>query len=117
MDFKGKIVNIYQESGTTKSGEPWHKTVFVIKENEGQYPNSICAELNRNIEPTLYKKGDDVEVSCNLYANEYNGKYYQNINIWRIKNKSKNESTENVPPIPTPCDNKDFATVHDLPFL
>ena len=60
-------------------------------------------------------EGDEVEVSFNVRGNEYNGKYYVNLQAWRL-NKSSSESapSEQAPSEP------DFEPVgdddDDLPF-
>ena len=92
------------------------KREFVITTNE-QYPQDIKLECIKDKTSLLdgLGQGDEVEVSFNVRGNEYNGKYYVNLQAWRL-NKSSGESapSEQAPSEP------DFEPVgdddDDLPF-
>ncbi len=123
MSFKakGKIEEILSsESGTSKAGKDWKKQEFVIETDE-QYPRKICFTLFNDktslIEP--FNKGDEVEVSFNIESREYNGRWFHNVNAWRIDNASQSGMPD-VPPefqasdVPPPTMQDDEA--NDLPF-
>jgi hypothetical protein len=61
------------------------KRQFVIT-TAGDYPQDIAMEFFRDKCDVLnkYKVGDTVTVWFNVSGNEYNGKYYVNLNAWRI---------------------------------
>ena len=92
------------------------KREFVITTNE-QYPQDVKLECIKDKTSLLdgLAEGDEVEVSFNVRGNEYNGKYYVNLQAWRL-NKSSSESaaSEQTPSEP------DFEPVgdddDDLPF-
>ena len=92
------------------------KREFVITTNE-QYPQDVKLECIKDKTSLLegLSEGDDVEVSFNVRGNEYNGKYYVNLQAWRLT-KSGGAELENEP---TPSE-PDFEPVgdddDDLPF-
>lgn len=86
MNVTGKIKQIY-DTVTYDSG--FSKREFVVTTNE-QYPQDIKMELVKDKCALLnnYSEGDEVTVDINLRGNEYNGKYYVNIQAWRIGSNS-----------------------------
>lgn len=121
LKVKGTIQQILKaETGVSRAGKEWTKQEFVIETVE-QFPKKVCftifndkLSLIDNVNP-----GDEVEVSFNMESREFNGKWYHNINAWKIdKMNTGNEvhdfipeyRPEDIPPEPTePGDN-------DLPF-
>ncbi len=82
MELTGKV-KLISETQTFDSGFP--KREFVVTTNE-QYPQDIKLELIKdktslvdNIAP-----GSEVKVSFNIRGNEYNGKYFVNLQAWKI---------------------------------
>jgi hypothetical protein len=61
------------------------KREFVVT-TPGDYEQDIALEFFRDKCDVLnkYKVGDSVDVWFNVTGNEYNGKYYVNLNAWRI---------------------------------
>jgi len=80
---KGKI-KVINDTQTFDSG--FQKREFVVTTNE-QYPQDIKLELIKDKVSMIdkYKVGQDVLVSYNLRGNEYNGKYYTNLQAWRVE--------------------------------
>ena len=83
---KGKLVKVLDEvSGTSARGE-WKKQDFVI-ETEGQYPKTICFTLFNDkvqlIQP--FTVGMPLEVSFQVESREYQGRYFHNVNAWRVQ--------------------------------
>ena len=60
------------------------KREFVITTTE-QYPQDIKLECIKDKTSLLngINPGEDVEVSFNLRGNEFNGKYYVNLQAWK----------------------------------
>jgi hypothetical protein len=93
------------------------KREFVISTNE-QYPQDVKLECIKDKTSLLdgLSDGDDVEVSFNVRGNEYNGKYYVNLQAWKlIKMDGGPADSENSPPAPDfePAGDQDDD---DLPF-
>lgn len=84
--IKGTILKVLDtENGTSKAGKDWSKRGFVIK-TQDEYPKEVCFSLfgeKTNIIDN-FRAGDLVDVYFNLSSREYNGKYYHNIDAWRV---------------------------------
>lgn len=87
LEIEGKIQQkLDKQSGQTSRGT-WSKQDFVLEYQDGSFPATVCftsfgddkvAELDK------YQVGDAVKVSFNLRAREYNGRWYNDIRVWRI---------------------------------
>lgn len=120
LAVKGKIQQILKpESGVSRAGKEWNKQEFVI-ETEEQYPRKVCFTLFGEKTSLIegLSTGQEVEVSFNLESREYNGKWFHNINAWKIEKPAAEQvqetppefRTEDIPPEPA----EDQA--NDLPF-
>ncbi len=74
------------QSGTSARGQ-WAKQEFILEFPDGNFTAQACftawgqekvAELDK------YQVGDKVKVSFNLKSREYNGRWYNDLQIWRI---------------------------------
>ena len=74
------------QSGTSARGA-WAKQEFILEFPDGNFTAQACftawgqekvAELDK------YQVGDKVKVSFNLKSREYNGRWYNDLQIWRI---------------------------------
>ena len=81
-ESQGKI-KVINEEQTFGSG--FTKREFVITV-ESKYPQDIKFELVKDKCALLdsFKVGQEVTVSFDIRGNEYNGKYYVNLNAWKI---------------------------------
>lgn len=82
MDVSGKVKVIFDKQ-TFDSG--FEKREFVITTQE-QYPQDIKFELYKEKCSAIdaFKVNDEVTVHFNIRGNEYNGRYYVNLNAWKI---------------------------------
>ena len=116
FSVKGKLSRkLSVESGTSKAGKEWKKQSFLL-DTGSQYNPDICFQLfgEEKIEIlNHHNEGDQVEVSFNLSSKEFNGRYFHNIDAWRIENISNNEveEIEDTPEFNAPATEED-----DLPF-
>ena len=78
------VVKVIMDTQTFDSG--FSKREFVITTKE-QYPQDIKLEAVKDKTAMLdsLSEGDDVEVSFNVRGNEYNGRYFINLQAWKIK--------------------------------
>lgn len=106
-ELTGKVKTI-GNTQTFDSG--FQKREFVVTTNE-QYPQDIKLELIKDKCAMLnsYSIGDDVRVSFNIRGNEYNGKYYVNLQAWRISKLEKGE-------MPLPNQNGSIDDIEEPPF-
>ena len=74
------------QSGNSARG-PWAKQEFVLEYPDGNFTAKACflawgqekvQDLNK------YQVGDKVKVSFNLRSREYNGRWYNDLQIWKI---------------------------------
>ena len=102
------------ESGTSKAGNEWKKQSFLI-DTGNQYNPEICFQLFGEDKIDMlnhHDEGSKVEVSFNLSPREYNGRYFHNIDAWRIESIEKSEEkSEDIPEFNSSADDED-----DLPF-
>ncbi len=119
LSVKGKIERILTpESGVSRAGNEWNKQEFVIETDE-QFPRKVCFTLfgDKTSLVEQISEGDEVEISFNIESREYNGKWFHNINAWKI-DKVTAENLPEPPPefsigdIPPEPDDE----AGDLPF-
>jgi hypothetical protein len=121
LSVKGKVHQVLKvQSGTSKAGKEWSKQEFVIETDE-QYPRNVCFTLFGDKVSLLngINAGEEVEVSFNLESREYNGRWFHNINAWKIDKVTADAGMPVPPPEfgmddipPEPADD----AAGDLPF-
>lgn len=85
MEITGKcIVTLPIESGTSKSGNAWQKRNFVI-ETAGQYPKKVCLQLFGDKVNDCPNVGEEVKVSFDAESREWNGKWFTQLNAWKVE--------------------------------
>lgn len=96
LKIKG-TVKVLMDVQTFDSG--FTKREFVITTLE-QYPQDVKLEVTQNRVELLnsIKVGQTIDVSFNIRGNEYNGRYFVNLQAWKI------EIFENVPSQPQPIE-------------
>ena len=94
MIVKGKLVKMMDaESGTSKAGKEWVKRNFIINNGSDYNPEVCCQVFGKEKVDALndFQVGQELEVSINLSSREYNGKYYHNIDAWKIEIIEENQ--------------------------
>ena len=74
------------QSGTSARG-PWAKQEFVMDFPDGNFTSQACFTAwgqDKVQELDKYQVGDRVKVSFNLKSREFNGRWYNDLQIWRI---------------------------------
>lgn len=121
LDITGKILQIMPTTtGTSKAGKDWVKQEFVIETQE-TYPKKVCISVmgDKTQELKKYVPGNEIKVSLNLESREYNGKWYTNVNAWRIEGSTggQAESTSTETFIEnTEMPSSGESSTDDLPF-
>jgi len=105
--FEG-TVKVVNETQTFDSG--FKKREIIITSQDDKYPQDVKFEFLKDDVDKLndLNSGDNVVLDFNLRGNEYNGKYYVNLNGWNIGKQDKTDVS--VPNIP------DMSGDDDLPF-
>ena len=100
MQVKGTLLQILKiESGVSKAGKEWKKQDFVIETNE-QFPKNVCFTLFGD-KITLIDditEGSEIEVFFSLESRDFNGKWYHNINAWKIDGAATANASKSYPP-------------------
>ena len=83
LKINGKV-KVMMDTQTFDSG--FSKREFVITTQE-QYPQDVKLECIKDKISMLdsLSAGDDVDVSFNVRGNEYNGRYFVNLQAWKIE--------------------------------
>ena len=101
---RGRICEMSEvQSGTGKNGYQWHR-MFIVLEIPGHQGSVTkqCFHVNgESCDDVLeFKVGDKVEVSFTMYAREWNGKWYNNVDL--VKIKSQVDARQDAPAAPAP---------------
>ena len=74
------------QSGNSARG-PWAKQEFILEYPDGNYTAKACFTAwgqDKVQDLDKYQVGDKVKVSFNLKSREYNGRWYNDLQIWKI---------------------------------
>ena len=74
------------QSGNSARG-PWAKQEFILEYPDGNFTAKACftAWGQEKVQDLgKYQVGDKVKVSFNLKSREYNGRWYNDLQIWKI---------------------------------
>ena len=87
LELEGKITRKEaKQSGQSARGS-WVKQDFILEYQDGNFPAEVCFTSfgnERVAELDKYQVGDKVKVSFNLRAREFNGRWYNDVRVWRI---------------------------------
>ena len=99
VTITGKIKKILPiESGISKAGKEWQKQSVVIEQNAEYNKDVVINAFGQDKITNLNKlnEGDTVDIMCNVYSREFNGKYYTSLDGYWFTGKSTedNKNTE-----------------------
>lgn len=87
MDIQGKIIAALEpRSGMSKStGNSWKSQDFVIETHE-DYPKKCVFTVfgEDKLQQMNIQLGDELTVSIDVNAHEYNGRWYNDLRAWRV---------------------------------
>ena len=103
---RGRISDMSEvQSGTSKNGYEWQRMTITLEipgfqgsvikqvfQVSGNDVNDVC----------LYNIGDRVEISWSMYAREWNGRWYNNVDLVKIKSLDEQKQEEKPAPAPAP---------------
>lgn len=122
---KGTISDMSEvQSGTSQSGREWQRMSLILEIPgfQGSIYKMVFQVSGDHVkEVSLYNRGDKVQVGFSIYAREWNGKWYNNVDLVTITDESgakpalaapqKEQTQVNQKENLNPADNPD-----DLPF-
>ena len=74
------------QQGTSARG-PWAKQEFILEFPDGNYTSQVCFTAfgqDKVADLDKYQVGDRIKVSFNLRSREFNGRWYNDLQVWRI---------------------------------
>ncbi len=85
MEVKGKLIQkVGERNGVAQNGTEWRRADFLV-EVPGRWVTkvmfSVKGDLITRFESLI---GKDVEVSFDISAREYNGRWFNNVEAWGI---------------------------------
>ena len=87
LEIEGTIAQkLPVQSGSSARG-PWAKQEFILEYPDGNFTAKVCFTAfgqDRVQDLGKYQVGDKVKVSFNLKSREYNGRWYNDLQIWKI---------------------------------
>ena len=89
MEISGKIIVL---NDTETIGAKGFQKRLLVVQTEETYPQTIPVEFTQEKTTILnfYKVGDLVKIGINLRGSEWQGRYYANINGWKISKVDAN---------------------------
>ena len=134
MEIIGKVVAVLElQSGTSKKGSEWKKRDFVIETLDEKFPKKVCFTLFGDRADACPAIDSVVNVAFDIDAHEYNGKWFNSVNAWKVEPAQAQQQAEphhaeltprtSIPPqqsTPAPVANSNPAPSNssstDLPF-
>ena len=127
LELEGRISRKEAKQSGQSARGAWVKQDFILEYQDGSFPAQVCftsfgtdkvAELDR------FQVGDEVKVSFNLRAREYNGRWYNDVRVWRLSpagqaaSQPQPYSAPQAPQAPAPSidDMPAEDDSNDLPF-
>ena len=96
LEFKGVVKNVSAPKVSEKNGKTYESVTIVIEEQNEQYPSSVAfSVLNKPEEVAKCKVGSEIKAKINLKANEFNGSWFTNLNVWTIEVLQQKSSQAN----------------------
>ena len=119
---KGTISDFSEvQSGTTQSGKEWQRMTLILDTPGFQgavYKMVFQVSGDRVKDVLLFNRGDKVEVAFSIYAREWNGKWYNNVDLVKISHQEQGNATapQAQQEQPAPPANPEDDPANDLPF-
>ena len=115
FEVDGKLHKIFD---TEQKTDNFRAREFVLEVVDGQYPQMVKFQLTQDKCELLdgQNEGDEIKVHFDLRGREWNGKYFTNLNAWRIESGA---SAQAAPPAemaannPPPGNEQDYD---EIPF-
>lgn len=88
MEQTGKIIKVLPlKSGVSKSsGKEWKSQEYVMETSDIRYPTHLCFSVfGDRVDSFAIKEGEELTVSFNIDAREYEGRWYNSIQAWKVE--------------------------------
>jgi hypothetical protein len=113
FEIEGKLIKVYDTEN--KSGS-FQAREFVIETKDGSYSQFIKFQLvqDRCSLIDTFKEGEMVKVSFDLRGREWQGKYFTNLNAWRVE-RATGGAESTAKSSPPPAAGAEFPSAKDEP--
>lgn len=112
MEITGKIIAVLPANSgvSARTGNPWKSQEYVL-ETHDSYPRKVCFRIfgEDKINQMAIQSGEELTVSFDIDAHEYNGRWFNSINAWQV---NRNAPTAPQPAATTP---DPYATTAPFP--
>lgn len=101
MEIEGIVYSVLSPvEGVSSRGSAWKKQEVVIETLEGEFSRKVCITFfgDKAEESAKLTKGEKVRIGINIESREYNGRWFTNVNAWRVE-REQPAQTESVPPL------------------
>lgn len=103
MEIIGKVVAVLElQSGTSKKGSEWKKRDFVIETLDEKFPKKVCFTLFGDRADACPSIDSVVNVAFDIDAHEYNGKWFNSVNAWKVEPAQAQQQAAPQQAMPTP---------------
>ncbi len=120
------VVKLVQDVESFKNGS-FTKRGVVVTVEEGKFPQEIVLEFVQDKVSLLddVTAGDNVQITFDIRGREYNGRYFNNLQAWRLQKvgagsatgADAGDATSSRPPLPNEApDNIEEIDGVDMPF-
>lgn len=128
MEQTGKIIKVLPlKSGVSKSsGKEWKSQEYVMETSDIRYPTHLCFSVfGDRVDSFAIKEGEELTVSFNIDAREYEGRWYNSIQAWKVERGADNQFygqpsagyvQDNIPQPAQVSNNVPISGSDDLPF-
>ena len=119
------MILMYELSGTVKQifeektfGSGFNVREFVVTTEADKYPQDICLQcVKEKVEMVnQLKEGEKVKVSFDLRGREYQGRYFVNLNAWKVEAAGVGSNSSSNDDEPPPFDPSDEILDEEPPF-
>lgn len=112
FELNGTVKKIFEEK---TFGSGFNVREFVVTTEADKFPQDICFQCVKEKTELVakLKEGDKVKVAFDLRGREYQGKYFVNLNAWKIDYNAGEASASDEPP---PFDPNDEILDEEPPF-
>lgn len=87
MELTGKVIAVLPANSgvSARTGNPWMSQEYVI-ETHDQYPKKMCFRIfgEDRIKQFNIQSGEELTVSFDVDAHEYNGRWFNQISAWKV---------------------------------
>lgn len=132
MEITGKIIAVLPANSgvSSRTGNPWMSQEYVI-ETHDQYPRKCCFRIfgEDKIKNFNIQVGEEMTVSFDIDAHEYNGRWFNEIRTWNVNRNvaqaapaaaaqpmAQPAAPQSAAPFPPAQEPAEGGSTDDLPF-